>query len=48
MSELNRVQLLREIRLQCAQQHPHIVALYAAFMEQGNATMGVSKARYNQ
>jgi serine/threonine protein kinase len=34
MPELERVQLLREIRLHGRLDHPNVVTLYAAFMEQ--------------
>jgi hypothetical protein len=48
MPELERVQLLREIRLHGRLEHVHVVALYAAFMEQGIHSSQLGRAKYNQ
>jgi len=54
MSPLTRVQLLREMRLHLGLSHPNIVAMFAAFIEQGTLIedaggggMDLRRARYN-
>ncbi|KAL6751680.1 kinase-like domain-containing protein [Haematococcus lacustris] len=47
MSELERVQLLREIRLHGRMSHPYVITVYSAFMEQGIHSSQLGRAKYN-
>jgi len=53
MTQLHRLQLLREVKLHMALNHPNVVQLYAVFIEQGILEEGTSddgkpaRARYN-